>query len=52
MNFYLKKWVKLILSVYKGKYYYNKLRSEKKQLSQNFGMNHQLKLLQMQYENF
>jgi glycosyltransferase involved in cell wall biosynthesis len=51
----LKKWVKLILSVYKGEHYYNKLRSENKQISQTFGMNilnHQLKLLQMRYETF
>ncbi len=54
-EFLLKKWVKLILSVYKGKYYYNKLRIEFKQISQTIGMNilyHQLKLLQMRYETF
>lgn len=54
-DIFLKKWVKLILSVYKGEYYYNKLRSEYKQISQDIGMNilnHQLKLLQMRCKAF
>ena len=50
-----KKWVKLILSVYKGEYYYNKLRKEYNKISQNNGMNilnKQLKLLKMRFKAF
>jgi hypothetical protein len=50
-----KKWVKLILSVYKGEYYYNILRKEYNKISQNNGMNilnKQLKLLKMRFEAF
>ena len=40
-------WIELIISIYKGQYYYNKLRKEKKKLSQNDGvniLNNQIKL--------
>lgn len=46
----LKKWVKLILSVNKGEFYYIKLRDENKKISQNNGfdiLNNQLKLLKL-----
>ena len=49
------KWVKLILSVYKGEHYYNKLRKEYKIMSENNGiniLNNQLKLLKMRYKEF
>ena len=54
-NLLSKKWVKLILSVFKGEHYYNILRKEYQKMSQNNGMNilnKQLKLLKMRYEAF
>lgn len=51
----IKKWIKLILSVYKGEHHYNKLREEYKKISQPIGMNilnNQLKLLKMRYVAF
>jgi DNA-binding HxlR family transcriptional regulator len=51
----IKKWIKLILAVYKGEQYYNKLREEYKKISQTIGMNilnNQLKLLKMRYDAF
>jgi glycosyltransferase involved in cell wall biosynthesis len=48
----LKDWIELILSIYKGQYYYNKLREDKKKLSQDVGiniLNNQIKLLKMRY---
>ena len=51
----LKDWTELILSIYKGQYYYNKLRGDKKKLSQNEGiniLNNQIKLLKMRYKIF
>jgi len=51
----IEKWVKLILSVYKGEYYYNKLREEYKILSQNNAinlLNNQLKLLKLRNKSF
>ena len=43
----LNDWTELILSIYKGQNYYNKLREEKKKISQNVGiniLNNQIKL--------
>lgn len=51
----LNDWIDLILSIYKGQYYYNKLREDKKKLSQNDGINilkNQIKLLKMRYKIF
>ena len=51
----LSDWVALILSICKGQYYYNKLRENKKKLSQNDGiqiLNNQMKLLKMRYNIF
>jgi len=51
----LNDWIELILSIYKGQYYYNKLREDKKKLSQNEGiniLNNQIKLLKMRYKIF
>lgn len=51
----LNDWIELILSIYKGQYYYNKLREKKKRLSENDGiniLNNQIKLLKMRYQNF
>ena len=45
----------LILSIYKGQQYYDKLREDKKKLSQNDGINildNQIKLLKMRYKIF
>ena len=47
-NLLLNDWTELILSIYKGQYYYNKLREDKKKLSQNDGiniLNNQIKLI-------
>ena len=44
----LNDWIELILSIYKGQYYYNKLREDKKKLSENDGiniLNNQIKLI-------
>ena len=35
----LNDWIELILSIYKGQQYYDKLREDKKKLSQNDGIN-------------
>ena len=46
----VKKWIELILAVYKGQYYYNKLREENRKISEKEAINHlknQLKLLKM-----
>ena len=46
----LNDWTELILSIYKGQNYYNKLREEKKKISQNDGiniLNNQIKLLKI-----
>ena len=54
-NLLLNDWTELILSIYKGQYYYNKLREDKKKLSQNDGiniLNNQIKLLKMRYKIF
>ena len=54
-KFLLEQWVKLIISVYKGESYYNKLREENKKLSENNAMkilNNQVKLLKLRYEEF
>ena len=54
-DFVLNDWIKLILSIYKGQYYYNKLKEDKKKLSQNDGiniLNNQIKLLKMRYKIF
>ena len=51
----IKKWIKLILSIYKGEHHYNKLREEYKKISQPIGMNilnNQLKLLKTRYVAF
>ena len=51
----LNDWIELILSIYKGQYYYNKLREDKKKLSQNEGINildNQIKLLKIRYNIF
>ena len=51
----LNDWIELILSIYKGQYYYNKLREDKKKLSENDGiniLNNQIKLLKMRYKIF
>jgi len=51
----LNDWIKLILSIYKGQHYYNKLREGRKKLSQDDGikiLNHQIKLLKMRYKIF
>ena len=49
----LNDWIKLILSINKGQYYYNKLREEKQKLSQNDVtkiLNNQIKLLRMRFK--
>jgi len=49
------KWVKLILSVNKGEFYYIKLRDENKKISKNNGfniLNNQLKLLKLRKGSF
>ena len=49
----LNDWIKLILSIYKGQYYYNKLREDKPKLSRNDVtkiLNNQMKLLRMRYK--
>ena len=54
-KFILEQWAKLIISVYKGESYYNKLREEYKKLSENKAMkilNNQVKLLKLRYEAF
>ena len=54
-NLLLNDWTELILSIYKGQYYYNKLREDKKKLSQNDEiniLNNQIKLLKMRYKIF
>ena len=54
-NLLLNDWTELILSIYRGQYYYNKLREDKKKLSQNDGiniLNNQIKLLKMRYKIF
>ena len=46
----MRKWIELILSVYKGQYYYNKLKEENKKISEEEAINHlknQLKLIKM-----
>ena len=51
----LNDWIELILSIYKGQYYYNKLREDKLKLSQNDSIkifNNQMKLLKMRYKIF
>ena len=51
----LNDWIELIVSIYKGQYYYNKLRKYKKKLDQNEIiniLNNQMKLLKMRYKNF
>jgi hypothetical protein len=51
----LNDWIELILSIYKGQYYYNKLREDKQKLSQNDLikiLNNQIKLLKMRYKIF
>lgn len=51
----LNDWIKLILSICKGQYYYNKLRESKKKLCENDGitiLNNQMKLLKMRYKIF
>ena len=51
----LNDWVALILSIFKGQYYYSKLRETKKKLSQNDGiqiLKNQMKLLKMRYNIF
>ena len=44
----LRKWIELILAVYKGEYYYNKLKEENKKISEKEAINHlenQIKLI-------
>ena len=46
----LRKWIDLILAVYKGQYYYNKLREENRKISEKEAINqlkNQLKLIKM-----
>ena len=48
-------WIKLLLSIYKGQYYYNKLREDKQKLSQHDLikiLENQMKLLKMRYTTF
>lgn len=54
-DFVLNNWIELILSIYKGQYYYNKLREDKQKLPQNDLikiLNNQIKLLKMRYKIF
>ena len=51
----LNDWIELILSIYKGQYYYDKLRKNKKKLSKKEIikiLNNQMKLLKMRYKIF
>ena len=51
----LLKWIKLILSVYKGDYYYDILRNEEKKLPKSVALNilkNQIKLLKMRLPKF
>jgi len=54
-NLLSKKWIKLILSIYKGNSYYNKLREEDDKMDISFSINilyNQIKLLKMRNEKF
>ena len=54
-EFLLKKWVKLLLSIYNGDDYYEKLRKEDKKISKSEALNiikTQIKLIKMRKKNF
>lgn len=54
-NLVVNDWIKLLLSIYKGQYYYNKLREDKQKLSQHDLikiLENQMKLLKMRYTTF
>ena len=54
-NLVVNDWIKLLLSIYKGQYYYNKLREDKQKLSQHDLikiLENQMKLLKIRYTTF